>query len=79
MAALDHVIRIERDGMPPRWVQTISHRDDMGCTVTWHLSQARLMSEATAQRHAARLQRLLGKTLGSLSACPATAEAACCA
>lgn len=70
MAAHDHVIRIEREGMPTRWVQTISRSDDLGCTVTWHFGQARYMSEATARRQAARLQALLGATLGTLTAEP---------
>lgn len=77
MAALDHVIRIEREGTATRWVQTIARSDEMGCTVTWHIGQARRMTEANAQRQAARLQELLGKTLGTLSATPIEEASSC--
>jgi len=79
MAALDHVIRIEREGTATRWVQTIARSDDMGCTVTRHFDQARRMTDVTAQRHAARLQALLGKTLGTLSAAPVEEAKTCTA
>lgn len=65
--ARDHVIRIDREGTAPRWVRSIGRTDDMGCTVTWHVEQARRFSEATAQRHSDRLQALLGKVGGTFS------------
>ena len=67
MAPRLYIIRIEREGTAPRWVRSIGRTDEQGCVVTWHRTEARRMSADLAQRHAARLQALLGSTLGSLS------------
>jgi len=63
----DHVICIEREGTAPRWVKSLGRTDAVACTVTFEPSQARRMSEATAQKHAQRLQDLAAKMRAELS------------